>query len=236
MPTLYFFGDSWSSEESEIEVLIQKKKITVNEPVKSYPAIVSELLRLPYKNYSFPGTSQTHVIQQVLKSDISAGDHAIFSLTAPSRRFYFNNVGDSENTLIDENKNAVNDYQDNWLSSLACYSLYQLCRQKLVNPWFLKTFNVSYLKDSNDSLWELIPDNVWLVPKTTCIVATEFDPEFFDQFDEYKNIDFHSWLKTDNQQVQQYIRPCRDHPNMLGRKKIAEKVAAELRKKSNEFI
>ena len=60
-----------------------------------------------------------------------------------------------------------------------------------------------------------------------------FDPEHFGQFEEFVNSDFYDWLKLDNQQVNHFIRPCQHHPNLNGRRKIAEIVAAKLSESSN---
>jgi hypothetical protein len=227
MTTLYFFGDSWSTETGEPEKLAKAGKYIVDAPIKCYPAIVSDLLNIPYKNYSKSGSSQPHLIQQLLDSDISAGDHAIFSLTAPSRRFYYNDEGVEINTFADDNIAAVSDYQDSWQSAWVCYTLYQYCQQHSITCWFISTFNVSWSKQTHHLLWNQIPDTCWILPKTQCVLEF-FDPEYFSKFEEYINIDFHDWLNTNNPQVNQFIRPCHDHPNLLGRQRIAEIVADKL--------
>ena len=227
MTTLYFFGDSWSTETGEPEKLFKSGRYNINDPIKCYPAVVSDSLNVPYKNYSLNGSSQTHLIQQLIGSDISAGDHAIFSLTACSRRFYYNDKGIGVNTFVDANVAAINDYQDSWQSAWVCYTLYQYCQQHLITCWFIGMFNVSWSTQTHHPLWNLTPDTCWILPKNQCVLEL-FDPEYFSQREEYINTDFQDWLDTNNPQVNQFIRPCENHPNQAGRQKIAGIVAGKL--------
>jgi hypothetical protein len=233
MTALYFFGDSWSAEYSELERLVDSKQLILNKPLESYPTMVGRMLGLPIKNLSKPGSSQASLIHQLLKSDISAGDHAIFSLTAPSRRMYFNDQGQPIDVFAADFKEALNDYDDSWHAALACYTLYKLCQEKLINCYFLSTFNVSYSPDTCHPFWKHIPDSLWLIPKEKCAAQTEFDPEYFNQYKFYKNSDFYDWLSTNNNQVNQCIRPCNEHPNLRGRELIAIKIAQELKNRIN---
>jgi len=227
MTTLYFFGDSWSSEKCEVERLFSAGQYMTNESIKSYPAMVSDRLNLPYKNFSKSGSSQPHLIQQLLESDIKPGDHAVFSLTAGSRRFYYDDDGKPHNIFVDKNIEAINDYQDCWQSGWVCYTLYQYCQQNSIYCWFLNMFNVSWSEQVHHPLWNLIPDQNWILPKTQCVLQV-FDPDHFAKFQEYKNSDFYDWLHTNNTQVKQFIRPCNEHPNLLGRRKITEIVSNKL--------
>ena len=232
MNTLYFFGDSWSSEACEVEGLAKRSNHFKNEIIQSYPAMVSDLLNMPYKNYSKPGSSQPHMIHQLLTSDIGPGDHAIFSLTAGSRRLYFDEQGVDVNIPVDKNVDAINEYQDCWQAAWVCYTLYQYCQQHSISCWFMSTFNVSWSKQTHQPLWNLVHDHCWILPKNHCVLEL-FDPEHFGQFEEFVNSDFYDWLKLDNQQVNHFIRPCQHHPNLNGRRKIAEIVAAKLSESSN---
>lgn len=227
MTALYFFGDSWSSENCEVESLASHRQHFLNDTIKSYPAMVSDLLKMPYKNYSKPGSSQPHMIHQLLSSDISAGDHAVFSFTAGGRRLYFDDRGIDVNIGVDKNIDAVNEYQDCWQAAWVCCTLYQYCQQQEINCWFISTFNVSWSKQTHHPLWNSVPDRCWILPKNQCVLQS-FDPEHFNQFEEYVNSNFYDWLNTDNSQVKQFIRPCQNHPNLNGRRKIAEIVANKL--------
>jgi hypothetical protein len=231
MTTLYFFGDSWSSEYCEIEKLVASKQIDLDQPLKSYPTMVGTLMGLPIKNLSQSGSSQSSLIEKLLQSNMSTGDHAVFSLTAPSRRMYYNDQGQSINTFTSTFKEALNDYDDSWQSALTCYTLYKLCQEKSVNCWFISTFNISYNSNFCHPLWDYVPDSAWLIPKDNCAVQTEFDPEFFNRYQDYKNSDFYEWLNTNNNQVHECIRPCNQHPNLHGRERIANKIACELKKR-----
>jgi len=228
MTTLYFFGDSWSSEYCEIERLVASKRIILDQPLQSYPTMIGTLMQFPVKNLSQPGSSQSSLIEKLLQSDVTSGDHAVFSLTAPSRRMYYNDQGQSINTFTSSIKESLNDYDDSWQSALTCYTLYKLCQEKSVGCWFISTFNISYNPDFCHSLWDYIPDSAWLIPKDRCVVQTEFDPEFFGRYKDYKNSDFYEWLNTNNNQVHKCIKPCEQHPNLYGRQLIANKIAQEL--------
>ena len=79
MTTLHFYGDSWPAEHGELE------EITLLD-YDSYATITGRLLAWPVQNHAIMGTSQEHMIVQFLHSAVRAGDHAVFNLTAPSRR------------------------------------------------------------------------------------------------------------------------------------------------------
>ena len=215
MTTLYFFGDSWPAEGP---------MPGVKEELVSYPSLVGQELNLPVSNHSVLGTSQSDMIQQLLNSGIQANDVAVFSVTAYSRQFYYDENGNKINVSKPEDMamlKTVNDYNGVWQSAQNCYLLYSICRQWNITPCFLNTFNNCYLKHYHHKLWDLIPDDVWILPKDKCVVQ-EFDPVYFGQYDEYRNSDYRDWLKTNNAQVQYYIRPHEAHPHVNGRKKIAE--------------
>jgi hypothetical protein len=233
MNTLYFFGDSWPAENIEIDSIMNCKGMTFD----SYPTIVGQRLGVPIKNCAVAGSSQEHMIVQLLSSGIKAGDHAVFSLTTPSRRMIYNDANEIEHQFVDPCKSGVNEFNDQWRSANALYVLYQYCRSKEIHPWFVCTFNVTCLDvvyrsgqviEYNNPLWKEIPDHCWLMPKNQCLVEKIFDPEFFNQRSAYLNCNFQEWLDTENAQVQRYIRPCQYHPNGVGRTAIAEWIAAEI--------
>jgi hypothetical protein len=218
---LYFFGDSWPAEGGELERIYEKK-------FKSYPAMISDILDIPYINHAQSGTSQMDMILKLISSKASTGDHAIFSMTASSRRFYFDDNGTTKNTSVDQSPEQVNDYQDSWLSALSCYTILNYCAAKQIHAWFINTFNVSYKSKWAHPLWNMIPDNPWILPKDTCVVQMLFDPKQFSHG--YDDSDFYDWLQSNNAQVQQYIRPCLDHPNLTGRQRIAQVIAEKIKK------
>lgn len=224
MSTLYFFGDSWPAEHGEIDQIMRRKGIDVD----SYPAIVGKLLDMPVKNHAIAASSQEHMIVQLLASDINAGDHAVFSLTTPSRRMIYNDHNQVEHQFVDPCRSGVNEFNDQWRSANTLFVLYQYCQSKKIHPWFVCTFNVTCINEYNNLLWKEIPDHCWLMPKNQCLVEKIFDPAFFSQRNEYRNCNFQEWLDTENAQVEKYIRPCLNHPNALGHQIIAEWIAAEL--------
>ena len=222
MTTLYFFGDSWPAEGS-----IEGEK---NPVIESYPTHVGQYLNLPIRNCSVSGTSQSDMIQQLLNCDIKAGDQAIFSLTSGARKFYYDKNGNPINASAEiamKHLDLSNDFNDTWLAAQTCYILYYYCRERLITPWFINTFNIAYHKNYHHKLWESIPDTPWIIPKDRCVIE-QFDPEFFGRWEEFHNSDFNDWLDTNNQQVQYYIRPFHNHPHTNGRKKIAEIIAEKL--------
>jgi len=240
MTTLHCFGDSWPDEIGEAEEIYEVNpeliELVDGKPPRSIPKMISDLLGVEYQNHSQSSTSQPEMIQQLVRAPVKAGDHAVFFITSPSRRFYFDEHGNTVNEFCDVNRNALNDYQDSWLSALTCYTLYNYCKSKSVTPWFLSTFNVSYYQTMDmHPLWDEIPKDRWIVDKHKCIVQEEFDNEFFsstnDNEFEYRNSDWSDWLRTENENVKKYIRPCEDHPNLVGRMAIAKRIAETLRDK-----
>ena len=223
-PSLYFFGDSWTAEQGELELWHKTKNITPTETLQSYPAIVANCLGLPYKNFGLRGSSQFDMVHQFLNSDIQPGDHAVFALTASARRFFYSENKKNNSIGIDTNKAAVNSYQDSWLSGLTCFTLCQLAREKQVSVWFFAAFDRIWEEFDYHPIWDSVPDSVWLIPKNQSALA-EFDPEFFSI---PTRSELYTWLRSGRDSVEQYIRPCDDHPNMNGRKKIANIVALAL--------
>jgi len=219
MNRLHFFGDSWTIED-DFEKLIEN-------PI-GYPSMVGKLLNRPVINHAISGSSQLKMVDIAIKSNLGQEDHAVFSMSAPSRRFYFDYKGHIVDCPVDENKGAVNDYQDSWLSAITCFMLIKICEERKCTPWFVNIFNVSYQSEWLHPLWHAIPPNVWLLPPDRCMVQDVLDAEWFSQFSIFRNSDFNDWLSTNNEQVIKYIRPCYNHPNLLGRKKIAEFIADKL--------
>jgi hypothetical protein len=62
------------------------------------------------------------------------------------------------------------------------------------------------------------------------MVKELFDPEWFAQYDTYRNNDFYDWLHSESLGVQKYIRPRQDHPNMTAREVMASVVASAILK------
>jgi len=234
--TLYFFGDSWSSEKGELESWHLKNGVTPDEPLRSYPAMVSETLEIPYKNFSIPGSSNLNMIDQLVNSGATKGDHAVFSLTAGSRRFYYDDHGTVVHLGIDQTKGAVSVYQDSWLSALSCFTLYSYCVKKEIQPWFISTFDILYHNRIADHhpLWNSIPDSVWIISKDSCSVQKDFDPDWYNVANKNLTADFYNWINSDRESVKKYIRPCNDHPNLEGRKKIAQTITLKLKNKIKE--
>jgi hypothetical protein len=67
------------------------------------------------------------------------------------------------------------------------------------------------------------------------LVHTEFDPEYYAPDSKNLVANLYNWLNTNNENVYRYIRPCQDHPNLNGRKKIAQRITLELKKKMKEL-
>lgn len=223
MTTLYFFGDSWSAEGP-----LEGRK----EVIPSYASLVGQCLDLPVSNHSLSGSSQPDMIQQLLHSGIQPNDVAIFSLTAQFRQFYYDQNGNKINLSMPEEMamlDTVNDYNGVWQSAQTCYTLYSICQQWNIHCCFLNTFNVCYLKSYHHKLWELIPDDLWILPKDQCVVQ-QFDSVYFGQYEEFRNSDFNDWINSNNSQVQYYIRPYFNHPHINGRTKIAEIISDYLRR------
>ena len=90
MTTLRFFGDSWPAEGGEINTI-------TNSDVESFPTLVGQALGLETINFGVSGSSQPFMLHQLINSPIKSGDYAVFCLTSPSRKFYYNDQGNPTN-------------------------------------------------------------------------------------------------------------------------------------------
>lgn len=226
MTKLYLFGDSWAEENGEYEEIYQAGK--AKEIPRSLGKLISELCELEYSCHAKGGSSQFGIFMQLLNSDIQPGDVAIFVLTSPSRRTYFDDKGNSTTVMVDLRPEYVSDYQDSWLSAVFCFSMLQYCISKGIKPLFVNTFNIGYIELC--PLWNSIPDEYWILPADTCVVRELYDPEWFKQYENYRNSDFAEWLDADPKSVSVYIRPCIVHPNMEGRRAMANAISTAVKK------
>lgn len=220
--TLHFFGDSWISDAGE---LIEQK---LKKSLQTIPQLVGDILQVPVKNYARCGSSQMEMIYELSKHELKPGDQAILALTAPSRKFTLDDNNEVNKRIPGIEKSVINDYNDSWQSACACYMFYKLCTDTKIQPWLFSTFNVSWWPEVDNTLWHKIPDEVWILPKKTCVLATHFDSLWFGQFEQYRNTDFSNWLTTQNECVKKYIHPGIQHPNQEGRKLIAQMISQRL--------
>ena len=252
---IYFYGASFSTEYSELEAIYDKfvrnkipkgdwgyskkthnpsKYILPQSPPKNYPQLVSEALGIAYKNFSINGSSHTSMLDQLCKSNIKSGDHAIFSLTSPARDMYYAEDTSTVDLDAPSDPNEMNDVQYNWKSAMCCFGMYSFCVQNNITPWFINTMNVAHYKTEwSHPLWEQIPDKHWIIDKHSCVIEL-FDKEYFcssnNEEYQYRNDDWTKWIDTDNKNVQKYMRPCYVHPNQLGRQLIADIIVEGLKK------
>lgn len=225
MTTIYFYGDSWT-RGSELELF--------PEPQKVYSELIEEFLKIPTKNYSKNGSTQLEMMHQLLHSPIGKNDIAIFSLTSPSRRFFYGpdpRNQESPKIFYDGSLQTINDYNDVWMAGLAVYTLYTWCLQHSIKAYFFNLFTTSYNTEFHHLIWDSIPDDIWILPKDTCATREWYDPTWYKQWDTLRNNNYSAWLGTNNKQVQKYIRPCQNHPNPEGHKMIAQMVGEYLRSK-----
>jgi hypothetical protein len=226
MTVLHIFGDSWADENSELEELYSRGKI--DSLPQSFARLTAELCGLQYRCHARGGASQADMFLQLQNSKIQSQDVAVFLLTSPSRRTYFDDQGKQFTMAVDLQKQYVNDHQDSWLAALHCFAMQQFCVANNVTPLFVSTFNVNYVELC--PLWEHIPKHNWILPPSTCMVRELFDLEWFGQYNTYHNNDFYDWLHSQSPGVQKYIRPCKDHPNMAAREVMASVVASAILK------
>lgn len=222
--TLHVFGDSWAAEVSEPETLYSAGHTDV-EPV-SVSKLIADQCGLDYECHARGGASIADMLIQLNNSGIREGDHAVFFLTSPSRRTYFNEHGQSKTLAVDLQPNYVNDHQDSWLAAVHCLAMQHICEQVGVEPWFVSTFNVNYTQLS--PLWKHVERSYWLLPPETCVVRELFDLTWFGQWKTYSNSDFYDWLQSGSPGVSQFVRPCQDHPNMQGRRAMADLVVKNI--------
>jgi len=95
-------------------------------------------------------------------------------------------------------------------------------------PWFFNMF--TNIDNMNNILWDIIPDESWLIPKNANVVSQLFGGD--NNVWEHEGNLF-DWIMTENDAVKKYIRPCKAHPNLEGHQKIAEYIASELKNRKN---
>jgi len=86
------------------------------------------------------------------------------------------------------------------------------------------------IDNMNNILWDIIPDESWLIPKNANVVSQLFGGD--NNVWEHEGNLF-DWIMTENDAVKKYIRPCKAHPNLEGHQKIAEYIASELKNRKN---
>jgi len=216
-----FFGDSWVAgcEANEID--------GSDAPEFAFPSYFPESL-----NLGITGGSNDYFLEQ-LTENLYNIKTAIFCLTDPARRFWkdskgnFINGNNIDSSLMNIYKyltNLSNDVNDDVLTSRTCLLLYLICKTYNIEPYFVNMFG-GQLGES--PLWSLIPESAWILPKDKCISKHCFDQK--NWFVEYPGIgDFSVWLKTNNLDVQKFIRPCIAHPNKYGHKVISEFISSKI--------
>jgi len=221
--TIYFFGDSWC---------VGFPYPNYNTEPDTYASMVGKHFDLPVKNMGLHGSSQPGMIHQLLNSGIKSNDHAVFSMTANSRRFNYDTNGNPVDISdpIELAQLPLNDFDNTWMSAWVCYILYKYCLDNNITPWFINTFNVSYHPDYHHPLWDSIPGNNWIIPPDHMAVE-HFDPVFFSRHTDIRNSDFNEWFKTQNNQVKYFMgdHGNDNHPGPQGRKKIAEIIINKLK-------
>jgi hypothetical protein len=221
MTSIYLFGDSWAEEHGEYEQIYSfagAKEIPV-----SLSTLISQHCNLKCFCHAQGGASQFDILIQLLNSNIQANDVAIFVLTSPSRRTYFDDQGTTKTVMRDHSPEGISDYHDSWSSAVLCFSMYQYCVSQDIVPLFINTFNIQY--NELCPLWKCIPTQNWILPSDSCVVRELFDPDWFKQYEVYKNNDFSDWLASKSNNVDAYIRPCLWHPNITGRRAMADTIA-----------
>jgi len=202
-----FFGDSWVYG-AELD------------SKWSFPCLLGS------NNYGVNGTSIPGLLRRFneVRKDFSI---AIFCLTDPSRQMFYkdyNNYKDhSQGTAQEISELRIlqmtgNDYNDDIVASQTLYILYKWCQDLGIQCYFVNLF-AGQLAES--FLYDLIPDNAWLISKRSCLVKEVFDTQNY--FVEYPHCgDFSCWLQDNNSDVQNFIRPCEYHPNRIGHRAIAD--------------
>ncbi len=224
--TLWFYGDSWPNG-CELENSQGKSR-----PELAFPAMVSYRLRRSFVNKAVTGSSQPYLIEAFLESDVESNDIAIFCLTAKTRRMYRSVDNSIVESQFNHDDRYVNEYEDERVSSQTCALLYFLAQQKNVKPYF---FNLFDTVRHDNKLYQVIPDDCWLIPRNHSVLSWLFDPDFFTRNADHHNGDFREWLDRNCELVEKYIRPCEAHPNITGHRVIADYIVETLQKKSTQW-
>jgi len=245
--TMHFFGDSWAAG-CELNGYIThnlKRTKSYNKQLAhalthennciylmkelAYPSIVGNMLNEPIDNHGITASSQDRMLYEFNNANIIQGDDAVFALTAPSRKSCLSDNNEIIDIQWDESDKYLNEYNNDWRSAQTCLLLYFLCNKLGINAWFFNVFTTIDIKLKND-LWNIIPDDRWLIPKHENIISRIFD-KHISQWSHEGNL--FDWIMTENDAVKKYIRPCKAHPNLEGHQKIAEYIASELKNRKN---
>jgi hypothetical protein len=209
-----FFGDSWV-----VGAELPDRNL-------SFPNL------LDAKNYGQGGTSIPGLLRRFNEVEKNFST-AIFCLTDPARLMFYKSwdqyKDDMQGTALTTREYEMlrkisNDYNNDIIVSQVCYILYKWCLDLNITCYFVNLFGGQLGKSF---LYNLIPDNVWLLPIHTCLTKEVFDKNGW--FPDYPTIgDYTYWLQNNNEDVQTCIRPCDAHPNKLGHKAIADFIGSKI--------
>jgi hypothetical protein len=201
-----------------------------DRPDLAYPHLVSTQRNVPYINLGKGGSSiefQVMKLTQFCKNthNFNTTNYtAFFSLPPQDRGFKITNQGKEIHEKSTDRKwwhmNKELDVTVYNATKLINY-LYLLCKEYNITPWFFSQVSLVELNNEID----IVPEENWLVSKNTCLINESFGlTECIS-----------SWEDRDNQNNPSffvYIRPCENHPNILGHRVIAETILKKLPNKN----
>ena len=223
---IWFFGDSWVAG-CELARFKSNNELDFgkDEPSLAFPNIIQELTGIECINKGVSASSQPSMIEYFHSCNFNKGDIAIFALTSPGRRMYRSDDGSIADQGCTANKEFINQYDDERVSSQAIALLYYMSLSRGVTPYFFNLFDCVRF---GDITYNEIPNENWLISNTSSIIDTLFDTEYFKRYDHHRDWNFQEWLETENELVQKYIRPCEAHPNLVGQRAIADFIIEKL--------
>ena len=228
----YWFGDSWVAGD-------ELYKIVPSDIHQQYafPKLVSdhhgaECINLGKNGYS--PDILPYLFSDIVDQIDPVVDKIFFFLSADSRTWMFNEQG--KISWIGTNpgflpKNA-HIYHNEWMKFFdnpqqriynydrAVNLLYFWCKNLGVDFYLSNIFTTA-----EQSIMDHTTDDAWLVPRDRCIaecILTFFDKEYGQVIvNDVPELLNEQW-KIQKLQVEKYIKPCIQHPNIQGHRRIAD--------------
>lgn len=229
-----FFGDSFTAgAEAGADLNAPYGTATglsADRPEFAFPSYFDNSI-----NLGTSGGSNDFFVDQLV-ANLTNIDVAVFCLTDANRRLYydqdlclngmrvnekqFGDNGGIGDMLSEEISRLSNDTFDDYQCSRICALLYLLCIANNIKPYFVNVF-CSQLGKSQ--LWNIIPEDCWIIPKNQCILNYCCnDTNSFVENPSHFPFSFRDWLDSNNEDVKKYIRPCDYHFNKSGHKVVAD--------------
>ena len=247
MTRFHWFGDSWVvGAELELQVPSHQVKDYV------FASLVSRHFEAECYNHGQSGISNNSlplIFSNALIDINSAADTVFFCLTSS---FRMSMLDDNNNSLIilPSINNAARRPSEhpNWkewykyfdtppqrIYNYDCITsfLYHWCKNLGINCYFVNLFTTH-----SDTIIGSVPPDVWLLPVNQCLsqfILPVLDHEYGGIVTEDRASLTNTQWEIQKQAIEQYVRPCVCHPNIVGHEKMSQGLIDILDIKFNEI-